>query len=177
MRRIPAVGLVTSWALMIGIAQASAAQTGGATRVWNDVRSRALVERATQRRAEQLADTGLVDYRANARGYVTFLAALGDGFLEAPKVVKTDELAVEVYWHAPNVSKQRIIGRRDTLLLPTDIQYHRHHLAIVQNNYPDFIQIGDGGDEVRDVPHPLSTAGLSLYHFPPSGDSLRKKLP
>jgi len=83
---------------------------------------------------------------------VTFLAALGDGFLDTPKVVKTDELAVEVYWHAPNLSKQRIIGRRDTLLLPTDIQYHRDHLDIVQNNFPDFIRIGDGGDEVRDVP-------------------------
>ena len=139
---------------MAGMAPVSAAQTGGGAGVWNDPRSRALVVRATLRRAEQLADTGLVDYRADARGYVTFLAALGDGFLETPKVVKTDELAVEVYWHAPNLSKQRIIGRRDTLLLPTDIQYHRDHLAIVQNNFPDFIRIGDGGDEVRDVPHP-----------------------
>jgi hypothetical protein len=119
---------------------------------------------ATRRRAEQLADTGLVDYRANARGYVTFLAQLGDGFLETPKLVKTDQLALEVYWRAPNLSKQRIIGRRDTTLLPTDIQYHRDHLGIVQNNFPDFIRIGEG-DEVRDVPHPLSTAGLRLYDF------------
>ena len=177
MRRILAARLVASWALMVGTAQASVAQTGGATGVWNDPRSRALVERATQRRAEQLADTGLVDYRADARGYVTFLAALGAGFLETPKVVKTDELALEVYWHAPNLSKQRIIGRRDTLLLPTDIQYHRDHLAIVQNNFPDFIRIGDGGDEVRDVPHPLSRAGLALYDFQLSGDSVRIRLP
>jgi hypothetical protein len=176
MRRIRAGCLVASWALMFGTAQASAAQAGGAAGVWNDPRSRALVERATQRRAEQLADTGLADYRAEARGYVTFLAALGDGFLETPKVVKTDELAVEVYWHAPNRSKQRIIGRRDTLLLPTDIQYHRDHLAIVLNNFPDFIRIGDGGDEVHDVPHPLSRAGLALYDFQLSGDSIRIRL-
>ena len=162
---------------MVGTAQASTAQAGGASGVWNDPRSQALVERATQRRAEQLADTGLVDYRADARGYVTFLAALGDGFLDTPKVVKTDELAVEVYWHAPNLSKQRIIGRRDTLLLPTDIQYHRDHLAIVLNNFPDFIRIGDGGDEVRDVPHPLSARGLALYDFRLSGDSIRITLP
>lgn len=161
---------------MVGSAQASPAQTGGEAGAWNDSRSRALVERATQRRAEQLADTGLVDYRANARGYVTFLAALGAGFLETPKVVKTDELAVEVYWHAPNLSKQRIIGRRDTLLLPTDIQYHRDHLAIIQNNFPDVIRIGDGGDEVRDVPHPLSKAGLAAYDFQLSGDSVRIRL-
>ena len=139
------------------------AQAGGPAS-WNDARSRALVERATRRRAEQLADTGLVDYRANATGYVTFLAQMGDGFLETPKLVKTDQLALEVYWKAPNLSKQRIVGRRDTTLYPTDIQYHRDHLGIVQNNFPDFIRIGEG-DEVRDVPHPLSTAGLRLYDF------------
>jgi hypothetical protein len=176
MRRMLAARLIASSLLMVGTAQVTVAQTGTAG-VWNDPRSRALVELATQRRAEQLADTGLVDYRADARGYVTFLAALGDGFLETPKVVKTDELALEVYWHAPNLSKQRIIGRRDTLLLPTDIQYHRDHLGIVQNNFPDFIRIGDGGDEVRDVPHPLSKAGLSLYDFQLSDDSIRIRLP
>ena len=151
-------------------AAALMAQSGGAAG-WNDARTRALVEMATRRRAEQLADTGLVDYRASARGYVTFLAQLGDGFLETPRLVKTDQLALEVYWRAPNLSKQRIIGRRDTTLLPTDIQYHRDHLGIVQNNFPDFIRIGEG-DEVRDVPHPLSAAGLRLYDFAIS-DSVR----
>jgi hypothetical protein len=144
-------------------APAAVAQSSGAGE-WNDARSRALVEMATRRRAEQLADTGLADYRAQARGYLTFLAQLGDGFLSPPKLVKTDQLALEVYWRAPNFSKQRIIGRRDTLLLPTDIQYHRDHLGIIQNNFPDFIRLGDG-DEVRDVPHPLSAAGLALYDF------------
>src|SRR3954466_8499158 len=132
--------------------------------VWNDPRSRALVERATARRAQQLADTGLKDYKAVAHGYVTFLAQVGEGLAEPPKVVKADELVNEVYWRAPNLSKQRILGRRDTLLLPTDIAYHRDHLGIVQNNFPEFIRIGDG-DEVRDVPHPLSARGLMLYDF------------
>ena len=140
MRRMLAARLVASLVVMAGTARVTNAQGG----VWNDSRSRALVELATQRRTEQLADTGLLDYRADARGYVTFLAALGDGFLETPKVVKTDELAVEVYWHAPNLSKQRIIGRRDTLLLPTDIQYHRDHLAIVQNNGKVLAYVCDG---------------------------------
>src|SRR6185312_11615794 len=129
-----------------------------------DPRTRALVERATDRRAQQLADTGLVDYKATAHGYVTFLAQFGEGFPEPPKIVKADELGLEVYWRAPNLSKQRIMGRRDTLLLPTDIAYHRDHLGIVQNNFPDIIRLGEG-DEVRDVPHPLSPAGLREYDY------------
>ncbi|HMI56062.1 MAG TPA: hypothetical protein VK494_07745, partial [Gemmatimonadaceae bacterium] len=96
-----------------------------AQQAWNDLRTRALVEHATERRASQLADTALVDYKATAHGYVTFLAQFGEGFPEPPKIVKADELGLEVYWHAPDLSKQRIMGRRDTLLLPTDINYHR----------------------------------------------------
>lgn len=131
---------------------------------WNDSSTLRLVDRAIARRAAQLADTGLVDYAAQAHGYLTFLAQVGDGFPDPPKVMRTDELAVEVYWRAPDQSKQRIIGRRDTLLLPTDIQYHRDHLAIIQNNFPSIIRLGDG-DEVRDVPHPLSAAGRRSYDF------------
>jgi hypothetical protein len=136
----------------------------GAQQVWNDPRSLALVERATERRASQLADTALVDYRATAHGYVTFLAQFGEGFPEPPKIVKADELGLEVYWRAPDLSKQRIVGRRDTLLLPTDINYHRDHLGIVQNNFRNIIRIGEG-DEVQDVPHPLSPTGLEVYDF------------
>ena len=148
---------------------ATAAQT------WNDPRTRALVERATARRAAQLADTALVDYQATAHGYLTFLAQVGEGFPEPPKIVKADELALEVYWRSPDLSKQRIVGRRDTLLLPTDINYHRDHLGIVQNNFPNIIRLGEG-DEVRDVPHPLSAQGLAHYDYAIS-DSLRIQLP
>jgi hypothetical protein len=149
--------------------------TLNAQTAWNDSTTRALVELATRLRAAQLADTGLTDYRADAHGYLTFLAQVGQGFTEPPRIVKADELALEVYWRAPNLSKQRIVGRRDTLLLPTDIAYHRDHLGIVQNNFPDIIRLGEG-DEVRDVPHPLSRAGLGLYDFAVA-DSLRIELP
>jgi len=132
--------------------------------VWNSAEARALVARATALRARQLADTGLVDYHATAHGYVMFLAQLGDGLREPPRIVRADQLALEVYWRAPNFSKQIIEGRRDTLLLPTDIVYHRDHLGIVQNNFPDAIRLGEG-DEVRDVPHPLSRVGLARYDF------------
>jgi hypothetical protein len=142
---------------------------------WNDARARALVTRATTRRAEQLADTGLKDYKAVAHGYVTFLAQIGEGLAEPPRVVKADEMVNEVYWLAPNLSKQRELGRRDTLLLPTDIAYHRDHLGIVQNNFPAIIRLGDG-DEVVDVPHPLSAQGLEAYDFAIT-DSLPLTLP
>jgi len=153
----------------------SPARTSRAQTVWNDSTTRALVELATRLRAAQLADTGLTDYKAEAHGYLTFLAQVGQGFVEPPRIVKADELALEVYWRAPNLSKQRIVGRRDTLLLPTDIAYHRDHLGIVQNNFPAIIRLGEG-DEVRDVPHPLSRDGLSLYDFA-IADSLRILLP
>ena len=146
-----------------------------AAQEWNDARAMALVTRATERRARQLADTGLTDYTATAHGSLTFLAQVGEGFPDPPKVVKADQLALEVYWRAPNQSKQWILGRRDTLLLPTDIEYHRDHLGIVQNNFPEIIRLGDG-DEVRDVPHPLSAAGLRAYDYAIS-DSMRISVP
>jgi hypothetical protein len=159
MRQFSAARRAACWLLVFGcIASAARGQT------WNDSVTRALVDRAIARRAQQLADTGLVDYRARAHGYVTFLAQLGEGFPTPPKIIKADELELEVYWRAPNQSKQRIVGRRDTLLLPTDIAYHRDHLGIVQNNFATLIRLGDG-DEVRDVPHPLSAAGFPLYDY------------
>lgn len=136
----------------------------GQTPEWNDARALDLAQRATQRRTAQLADTSLRDYSARARGYVTFLAQAGEGLSEPPKVVKADELGLEVFWRSPDQSKQRILGRRDTLLLPTDINYHRDHLGIVQNNFPDIIRLGDG-DEVMDVPHPLSPRGMGDYDY------------
>src|SRR4029078_6026661 len=94
---------------------------------------------------------------------------------EPPRVVKADELALDVWWKSPNRSRQRIVGRRDTLLRPTDINYHLDHLGIVQNNFPEIIRLGDG-DEVLDVPHPLSAAGLRAYDYAIS-DSLRIEVP
>ena len=146
--------------VMLGVGSRSAAAQEG----WNDARTRTLILAAIERRAVQLADTGLADYTARAHGFLTFLAQLGEGFPDPPAVIKSDELMVEVYWGAPDRSKQRVIGRRDTLLIPTDINYHRDHLGVVQNNFPAIIRLGDG-DEVRDVPHPLSDAGLAIYDY------------
>jgi hypothetical protein len=145
-----------------------------AAQSWNSPRAESLATHATAVRAAQLADSGLRSYKAEARGYLTFLAQLGKGFPDPPKIVRADQIASDVYWKAPSSSKQLIKGRRDTLLLPTDINYHRDHLGIVQNNFPSIIRIGDG-DEVEDVPHPLSAPGLQDYDFA-VGDSLQIRL-
>jgi hypothetical protein len=163
MRSLPTGALLSFWLVALSVAGPAASPVAAQGR-WNDERTLELVRSAIARRSVQLADTGLADYTARAHGYVTFLAQVGDGFPLPPTVIKSDELMVEVYWGAPDRSKQRIIGRRDTLLLPTDIAYHRDHLGVVQNNFPAIIRLGDG-DEVRDVPHPLSAAGLATYDY------------
>jgi hypothetical protein len=142
---------------------------------WNSERTTALVSRGITRRSQRRADSSLVDYRVRAHGFVFFLGQFGEGFAEPPRLVKSDELVLEVYWKAPNRSKQRIIGWRDRADLPTDIQYHRDHLGIVQNNFADHIRLGEG-QEVRDVPHPLSRGGPGLYDYALT-DSLSIRLP
>lgn len=137
---------------------------------WNSAAAQALVRRAVDRREASEADSSLASYRTRAHGFVFFLAQVGEGLTEPPRLVKADELDVEVYWQAPDRSKQVILGWRDGSFLPTDIHYHRDHLGIVTNNFGDIIRIGEG-DEVRDAMHPLSAAGLVVYDYA-LGDSL-----
>ena len=80
------------------------------------------------------------------------------------RVVRADELRVEVYGEAPSRSKQVITAWRDTTFLPNRMRYHRDHLGIIANDFGGTIRLGEG-DEVRDVPHPLSRAGLDHYRF------------
>lgn len=131
---------------------------------WNSPETLALVQRAVDRRLAVQADSTLTSYRARAHGFVFFLAQVGEGLTEAPRLVKADELDVEVYWQAPDRSKQVILGWRDGTFLPTDISYHRDHLGIVTNNFGNLIRIGEG-DEVRDAVHPLSPEGQNAYDF------------
>jgi hypothetical protein len=142
---------------------------------WNGPRVMDLVHRGVERRQVAQQDSSLVSYRTRAHGFVFFLAQLGEGLTEPPRLVKADELYVEVYWQAPGRSKQIILGWRDGTWLPTDINYHRDHLGIVTNDFGDLIRIGEG-DEVRDVVHPLSPAGLEQYDFALE-DSVRLQTP
>ncbi len=131
---------------------------------WGSDSALALARRAALRRSGAAADTTLHDYKAQAHGFLFFLGAFGEGLADPPRLVKADQLELEVYWRAPASSKQRVVGWRDQAELPTDINYHRDHLGIIQNNFGAAIRLGEG-DEVRDVPHPLSPAGLDLYDF------------
>lgn len=135
-----------------------------AAQQWDDSTVSALVVRAVAARRQAQPDTTLVSYQTLAHGFVFFLAQAGRSLEGTPRLIKADELEVEVYWHAPASSKQRILGWRDGRWLPTDINYHRDHLGIVTNNFGDLIRLGDG-DEVRDVPHPLAAAGPALYQY------------
>ena len=141
-----------------------------AAQSWDAPGALALVRRAIERRAAARIESPLESYRTRAHGFVFFLAQVGSGLSEPPRLVKADELAVEVYWQAPDRSKQVILGWRDGAFLPTDIEYHRDHLGIVTNDFGDVIRIGEG-DEVRDVAHPLSRFGPELYRYA-LGDSL-----
>ena len=145
-------------ALLLLVATRASAQD------WNSDSALALARRAIDRRAHAAADTALRDYKAQAHGFLFFLGQFGEGLTEPPRLVKADQLELEVYWKAPGLSKQRIIGWRDRAELPTEINYHRDHLGIVQNNFGSAIRLGEG-DEVRDVPHPLSLRGPELYDF------------
>ncbi len=131
---------------------------------WDDSATVALVDRgiAARRRAEP--DSTLMSYRTRAHGFVFFLAQVGKDLDGPPRLIKADELDVEVYWQAPATSRQVILGWRDGRWLPTDISYHRDHLGIVTNNFGDRIRIGEG-DEVRDVVHPLAPEGPTLYQY------------
>ncbi len=131
---------------------------------WNSPATLDLVRRAVDRRLAIQADSSLTSYQARAHGFVFFLAQVGEGLAEPPRLVKADELDVAVYWRAPDRSKQVILGWRDGTFLPTDISYHRDHLGIVTNNFGNLIRIGEG-DEVRDAVHPLSPGGLYAYDF------------
>ena len=140
---------------------------------WNGERALELVERAREVRQRSFVDTTLTSYRADATGYVYF-------FLDRPgsderTPVKTDQIALEVYWRAPDQTHQRIVGRRDEKSLPTNIKYHLDHLTVVQDEFPDRIRLGDG-DEVADVTHPVAPGSEAVYDVR-LADSLTLALP
>jgi len=142
---------------------------------WNDPQADTLVQRAIARRGLQLADSTLLSYAADAHGFLAFLAQLGDGGLIPPKVVQSEELALQVSWWQPGRSAQRLVGRRDTTLLPARVAYYRDRYGVVLDNLPDRIRLGDGQD-VRDVPHPLAAGAPALYEYA-LGSPLRIRIP
>ncbi|MGV3710806.1 MAG: hypothetical protein ACO1Q7_18430 [Gemmatimonas sp.] len=147
-------------------AQSAGAQVRGDARdtAWKDTKADSLINRAIALRSRQLADSTLLSYHATAHGFLAFLAQLGEGYIIPPKVVQSEELALSLSWWAPGNSSQQLVGRRDTTLLPADVGYYRDRYAVVLDNLPDRIRLGDGYD-VADVPHPLSTDAATRYEF------------
>ena len=133
-----------------------------AVQVWNSPAALTLVDRAIQRR--RAGEAAVTRYTSRAEGVVLFLAQVGPDSAAVPRLVKADDLQAEVYWEAPNRSKQTVTAWRERRFLPTDVSYHRDHLAIVTDDFGDAIRLGEG-DEVRDVVHPLSPAGRELYEY------------
>lgn len=129
---------------------------------WNSERALALIEQARQRRAIPPTDSGLVNYQATAAGHIYFFLDRTDS--EDRNLVRVDQLALEVYWAAPNRTKQRIVGLRDASKLPNEMHYHLDHLAVVQDEFGDLIRLGDG-DEVRGVLHPAAPGSGQFYDF------------
>lgn len=145
-------------------APAPAQQWQGGDAVW-------LLRQASVQRLRRDADTLLASWRARARGVVRMASVIEHGGTSVERVIRAEELEVEVYGEAPNRHKQIIVAWRDSSFLPNQIRYHRDHLGIVANDFGSVLRLGEG-EEVRDVVHPLSPEGLARYEFL-AGDTLR----
>jgi hypothetical protein len=167
-RAVPPALLLALLLVPPASAQSSAGADG-----WDSPRAVELIRMAQARRAETHADTLLRSYRSEARAFLYFYLDREDRGTR--NLVKTDQLALEVLWQAPDRVKQRIVGWRDRQSLPTDIHYHLDHLAVVMENFGDEIRIGDG-DEVRDVRHPAARDAEGVYEYRLT-DSLTLRLP
>src|SRR5690606_37699892 len=128
-----------------GQPQAVLVDTSG-TSAWNDARAHSLIAKARERRRAPLADSTLRDYRARAEGFVYFYIDRRE--TDERTLVKIDQVALDVFWAYPDLTKQRIVGMRDESRLPNRMYYHLDHLTVVQNGFGDIIRMGDG-DEVQ----------------------------
>jgi hypothetical protein len=135
------------------------AQLGGE---WNTDRVLELVSQARELRSETAVDSAFQAYASDARGYIYFFLDRPD--TEERVLVKTDQIALEIYWRAPSETRQRIVGMRDQKELPTTIKYHLDHLTVVQDDFGDLIRMGDG-DEVEAVLHPVASGSSRYYDF------------
>ncbi|HUP88293.1 MAG TPA: hypothetical protein VM100_03035 [Longimicrobiales bacterium] len=129
---------------------------------WNSQQAREMIIRARARRELPRGDSSLTNYRAKANGYVYFYLDRREDTERT--LVKVDQIAIDLFWKRPNLTKQHIVGLRDASRLPNRMYYHLDHLTVVQNNLGDVIRVGDG-DEVRDVPHPAAPGADTIYDY------------
>lgn len=141
---------------------------------WNSAEVLSLIDRGIARRGYETVDTTLINYAADARGFVYFLLDAPE--LDRQNLVRTDQVALEVYWQSPDQIRQRIVGLRQRQELPVRrLYYYLDRLTVVQDNYGQGIVIADG-DNVNDVPHPVAPGSPSFYDFR-LADELTLRLP
>lgn len=140
------------------------AQTGAdaARPEWNTPAVLDLIGRARDLRQSTAIDPDLQTYAAEARGYVYFFIDRPDSAEQI--LVKADQVALDMWWRAPNHTRQTIVGLRDEKVLPTSIRYHMDHLTVIQDDFGDQILLGDG-DEVSSVVHPIAPQAAELYDY------------
>lgn len=159
--RLPVGGAFFLWALLLSLLSViSVAPAGG--QEWNDPRVLEMIQDARRLRHGASQDPEFRSYSSQARGYVHFFLHRED--TDERILVKSDQIALEVYWQAPDRIRQRIVGLRDEKSLPTNIRYHLDHLVVVQDEFGDLIRIGDG-DEVEAVLHPAAPRAEEFYDF------------
>ncbi len=133
---------------------------------WNTPEVLELVSRARSARRMLAASADLQTYQARTEGHVYFFIdpEQGERYL-----IRIDQIASEVWWMAPNLLQQRVVGERSETRLPVqDFDYYLDRLTLVPHGFEDEIRIGSGLD-VEGVPHPLAPppagAGEELYDY------------
>ena len=146
---------------------------GQSNRAWNQTEALEIIRRGQELRSQIAIDSLFRDYQAEATGHVYFFA---DGISQKDRIlIKADQVALDVFWSAPDNTKQIIVGQRDEKILPTNIQYHLDHLTVIQDDFGSSFYLG-GGDEIAGVVHPLSLNATDTYDFQIS-DSISISLP
>ena len=146
---------------------------GQSNRAWNQTEALEIIRRGQELRSQIAIDSLFRDYQAEATGHVYFFA---DGISQEDRIlIKADQVALDVFWSAPDNTKQIIVGQRDEKILPTNIQYHLDHLTVIQDDFGSSFYLG-GGDEIAGVVHPLSLNATDTYDFQIS-DSISISLP
>ena len=97
--------LLLGAALLALVPQALVAQEESAP--WNDPVVLRLVERARELRESTVVDSSFQSYKAEARGYVYFYFDRPDS--EVRNLVKADQIALDLFWRAPDSTRQVIV--------------------------------------------------------------------
>lgn len=130
---------------------------------WNDPRALELVQRARDRRRQPVIDSTLKNYRADVTGHIYFFIDREQN--PEPVLLRSDQVALELFWGQPDRVKQVIHGMRSEEQFPIkDFRYYLDRYTVIQNGFDDVIRVGEGRD-VRNVIHPLSGPGRGYYDF------------